>query len=212
MNVWFEQLANSNNLSIQTGSYESILGKAIFNTNGTRRYFLEKRWEQGGNILTAIMMNPSNAAHNQTDDTVDQLINVARVQLGYNALYVVNVSSIIDGSSSKLTKEQFAYEPINWNFISGAVSHANVIFLGWGMKGQQGMLKHQESNSELVNAFKNVSSKIYCYDVLKSGDKKFVNKPIYYVPHPRPIFEKEKYCESLIRPMKDHEFIQIFVR
>ena len=55
--------------SLKTGTFGGIPGKAIFNTNGTRRYFLEKRWEDGGNILTAIMTNPSNAAHNQTDDT-----------------------------------------------------------------------------------------------------------------------------------------------
>ena len=55
--------------SLITGTFGGIPGKAIFNTNGTRRYFLEKRWEDGGNILTAIMTNPSNAADNQTDDT-----------------------------------------------------------------------------------------------------------------------------------------------
>lgn len=80
MNLWFEQLAKSNHLSLEMGTYEDVLGKAIFNTSSTRRYFLEKRWNQGGNILTAIMMNPSNAAHNQTDDTVGQLIDIAKVQ------------------------------------------------------------------------------------------------------------------------------------
>ena len=58
--------------------------------------------------------------HNQTDDTVDQLMDVAKVQLGYDGLHVVNVSSIIDGSSSNVTSDQFAYESINWAFISGS--------------------------------------------------------------------------------------------
>lgn len=210
--MWFETLANSNQLSLETGTYAEISGKAIFNTNGTRRYFLEKRWAQEGNVLTAIMMNPSNAAHNQTDETVDQLIDVAKDQ-GCHALYVVNVSSIIDGTSSNLNNAQFAYETINWAFVSGAMTEANVVFLGWGMKGQLGMLEHQNSNSNLVNAFKNVSSKIYCYDVLKSKDKKFENEPpMYYVPHPRPLLEKEKYRYVPIRQITNHEFIQLFIR
>lgn len=204
-------MANSNQLSFKSGTYADISGKAVFNTNSTRRYFLEKRWAQGGNFLTAVMMNPSKAAHNQTDETVDQLIDVAKVQCCH-ALYVVNVSSIIDGTSSNLNNAQFAYETINWTFVSEAISEANVVFLGWGMKGQLGMLEQQNSNSNLVNAFKYVSSKIYCYDVLKSMDRKYANNPIYFVPHPRPMYEKEKYCYVLIRQIKDHEFIQLFIR
>lgn len=211
MNLWFEQLANRNQLPFKAGTYADISGKAIFNTNGIRRYFLEKRWGQGGNILTAIMMNPSNAAHNQTDETVDQLIDVAKDQ-GCHALYVVNVSSIIDGTSSNLNNAQFAYEAINWTFVSGAMTEANVVFLGWGMKGQLGILEHQNSDLNLVNTFKNVSSKIYCCDVLKSMDKKYTNTPIYYVPHPRPQLEKEKYRYVPIRQITDHEFIQLFIR
>lgn len=173
---------------------------------------LEKRWEDGGNILTAIMTNPSNAAHNQTDDTVDQLMDVAKVQLGYDGLHVVNVSSIIDGSSSNVTSDQFAYESINWAFISEAISYGQAIFLGWGMKGQKGIIKQQNSHSEIINVFRNASGKLYAYEVLKSKDKKFITNPLYYVPHPRPLTEKEKYREHCIQTITDLEFTQIFVR
>ncbi|MFP7442926.1 DUF1643 domain-containing protein [Bacillus infantis] len=210
--MWFEQLARNNHLSLKTGTYEGILGKAIFNMNGTRRYFLEKRWGDGENILTAVLMNPSNAAHNQTDDTVDQLIDVAKVQLGYDGLHVVNVSSIIDGSSSNVNSDQFAYESINWAFISEAISCGQAIFLGWGMKGQKGIIKQQNSQSEIINVFRNASNKLYAYEVLKSEDKKLIKNPIYYVPHPRPIFEKEKYSEHHIQPITALEFTRIFVR
>jgi hypothetical protein len=211
INLWFVQLANSNQLSFQTGTYASISGKAVFNTSGTRRYFLEKRWAQEGNILTAIMMNPSNAAHNQTDKTVDQLIDVAKAQRCH-ALYVVNVSSFIDGTSSNLNNTQFACEAINWSFVTGAITEAKVVFLGWGMKGQKGMHKQQNSNSTLINAFKNALRKTYCYEVLKSMDRKYVNNPIFYVPHPRPLQRKEKYRNVPIRKIRKHEFTQLFIR
>lgn len=50
----FEQQTSKNNqLSFKVGTYTDISGKAIFNTNDKRRYFLEKRWGLGGKILTA---------------------------------------------------------------------------------------------------------------------------------------------------------------
>ncbi|WP_339316135.1 DUF1643 domain-containing protein [Paenibacillus sp. FSL R10-2734] len=207
--MWFEQLASSKQLSFQIGTFAGITGKAVFDINGTRRYFLEKRWAQGGDILTAVMMNPSNAAHNQTDETVEQLIDVAKVQC-CNALYVVNISSFIDGSSSNLNNAKFTYEDINWAFVSGAISEANIVFLGWGMKGQLGMLKQQKSNSNVVNAFK--ERRIFCYEVLKSNDKRYAKRPVYYVPHPRPLYDKKKYSYVPIREINEHEVKQIFIR
>ena len=207
--MWYEQLANNNQLVFKEDTYSDILGKAIFNKNETRRYFLEKRWEEGDYVLTAIMMNPSKAAHNQTDDTVDQLIAVAKNQ-GCHALYVVNVSSTIDGSSSNLNNAHFIFESINWNFVSKAMTEANIVFLGWGVKGHRGMLKHQQINNNLVNAFKNILSKMYCYDVLKSNDKKFTD--LYYVPHPRPLFKREKYRNMPIRQISEVEFTHLFIK
>ncbi|BCD00031.1 hypothetical protein BC30048_2933 [Bacillus cereus] len=209
--MWFEQLANRNYLLFKEGTYAGIQGKAIFNTHETRRYFLEKRWAEGGDILTAFMMNPSHAAHNQTDNTVEQIIDIAKVQ-GCHALYVVNVSSMVNPNSNDLDNAQFEYEEINWTFVLRAITEANVVFLGWGVKGQQGILKHQNSNSDVVNTFKNSSEKLYCYDVLKSKDKKYVNYPLYYVPHPRPIPYVNKYCNETIRKITDQEFIQLFIR
>lgn len=202
-------MANSNKLFLQTGKYTGTPGKAVFDLFGARRYFLEKRWAQGGDILTAFLMNPSNAAHNETDDTVDQLINLAKINY-CDALHVVNVSSIIGGTSSKLKQAHFAYELLNWDFIFEALMKANFVFLGWGLKGQLGMLKQQKSNPNIVNALSNVLNKAYCYEVLESSNKKYASNPIYYVPHPRPLFAKEKYCYEPLQQIKHYEFTQLF--
>ncbi|MFF2908480.1 DUF1643 domain-containing protein [Paenibacillus sp. NPDC057934] len=209
--MWFFNLANSKLLLSETGTFAGTSGNAVFDKYHSRRYFLEKRWEQGENIFTAIMMNPSNAAHNKSDKTVDQLINVAKAH-DCHTLYVVNISSIISGSSSKLNSAHFAFEEINWNFISAAISEAKYIFIGWGIKGHKGILKQQKSNPDLVSTFKNALSKTYCYEVLKSEDKKYENKSLFFVPHPRPLKAQNKYSEVAIRKIKEHEFENLFFR
>lgn len=74
-------------------------------------------------------MNSGNAHQNQTDDTVNQLIDFAKVQLGYDGLHVVNVSSFINGSSNHVDRNQFVYESINWAFMSEAISYGQAVFL-----------------------------------------------------------------------------------
>lgn len=209
--MWYELLADEHQLVLQKGICDGIEGRAIFNANGTRRYFLEKRWSGGEHILTTIMMNPSNAAHDETDDTVDQMIGVAKNQ-GCHAIYVVNTSSIINGSSSKLKDSQFSFEEKNWSFISHAMTYSNVVFLGWGVKGQKGILKQIKGNSNLVDVFEQAADKLHCYEVIKSTDKKFVRNPLYFTPHPRPQGQQEKYRNYPIRRIEDLELIQLLSR
>ncbi|RAI84433.1 uncharacterized protein DUF1643 [Paenibacillus pabuli] len=207
----FAQLAEKNQLHFKSGSINGTSGVAVFNTSCTNRYFLEKRWEQGENILTAIMMNPSKASHNETDDTVDQLISVAETQ-NCHALFVVNVSSHIQGTSSKTKVSHFDYEAINWLFVSNAILEAKMVFLGWGMKGQKGINKQQKLYPAIVNTFKTSIDKLYSYEVLKSEDKKFIENPIFYVPHPRPQGQKDKYANISIQNISSDEFNCLFVR
>ncbi|OME75937.1 hypothetical protein BK120_30195 [Paenibacillus sp. FSL A5-0031] len=205
---WYEQLANKLKLPCFNDiDGVGINGVAIFNRYKTNRYFLEKRWARGGNVLTAMMMNPSKASHNQSDKTVDQLINVAK-ENGCNAIYVVNVSSFVCGSSNKVAQSQFAFEAINWEFISQAIAESELVFLGWGIKGQLGMLQqlnHSSRRNSILKAYK----KIRCYEILNSKDKKFMNsgKPLKYVPHPRPIFAWGKYTNASIRSVTRSDLI-----
>ncbi|SOC23960.1 uncharacterized protein DUF1643 [Ureibacillus xyleni] len=200
-----QQLANTHKLLIETGTFNGVDGTAIFDQNKTRRYFLEKRWSEGENIFTAVMMNPSNAAHDSSDDTVDQIIEVAKSH-HCHALRVVNVSSIIGGTSSKLTAAHFAYESLNWSFVSNAMASGQIVFLGWGMKGQKGL----NQQNHISNAFKKVKNKLYSYDVMRSTDRNYANRPIYYVPHPRPQLDKERYLNEPIRKIDDIGFLQLF--
>lgn len=174
----------------------SIVGKSIFSKKRKvkKRYFLEKRWSDGNKILTAIMMNPSRANEVSGDETVNQIINQAK-KFGYDALYVVNLSPFIEGSSSKLKMAAFNYDELNWEFIIAAIQGADKVFLGWGMKGQKGLKKQLKVNSSLYNELKNYGEKYVCYELILSTSKNKYD-PKYYVPHPRPWKNKKIYLNK----------------
>ncbi|MCW3792906.1 DUF1643 domain-containing protein [Paenibacillus sp. LS1] len=207
------ELSEKNNLKLYTGVYHGIQGRAVFNKNisARKRYFLEKRWREGKNILTAIMMNPSNAAHDNTDDTVDQLIEVAQ-SYNYDALYVVNVSSFIGGSSSKLNSDKFVFDKINWRFIEQAMKESNMIFIGWGMKGQKAIFQQQKANISIFKTFMKTKKFIYTYEFMQSKNKVYLKKPFYYVPHPRPIRNKEKYKKQKLYKLTHVQLNKLLIR
>ncbi|WP_338542302.1 DUF1643 domain-containing protein [Paenibacillus tundrae] len=207
------ELSNINNLKVKEGFYNGISGKAVFskNNNIRKRYFLEKRWGQGTNVLTALMMNPSKAAHDNSDDTVNQLIEVAKNN-NCDALYVVNVSSYIEGSSKKMKSDKFIFDNINWSYIEHAISESKIIFIGWGMKGQNGILQQIKKNRNVIRTLNEAKELIYAYEFVQSKNKKYINKPFYYVPHPRPIWNKEKYRKQSLHKLTLVQFDRLFNR
>lgn len=209
----FLKLSEKNNLRLCTGVHNGIEGRAVFNKDisARKRYFLEKRWREGENILTAIMMNPSNAAHDNTDDTVDQLIEVAQ-NYNYDALYVVNVSSFIGGSSSKLNSDKFVFDKINWRFIQQAMKESNMIFVGWGMKGQKAIFQHQKVNGIVLKTFMMKKHSIYTYEFMNSKNKIYSKKPFYYVTHPRPLRNKEKYRQQKLYKLTQVQLNKLLTR
>lgn len=196
---WFEQLAISRNLKVDLGTYQGTIGKAIF--NGTNRYFLEKRWADGGAAMTALMMNPSSASHSTSDSTVSQLMEVAK-RKGCNALYVVNVSSFVCGRSRDVNQARFGFNAVNSLFISGALNASTIVFLGWGIKGQLGMGEQISTNKIMKNVFLKAQKKFHCYDLLeaKNSGLKAAGHP-FYLPHPRPRGAWNRYVNASIKPI-----------
>lgn len=209
---------NEHKLSMKTYTDTSgtsdVSGKSIFsvNTSIKRRYFLEKRWSEGDRILVAIMMNPSKADEKTGDDTVNQLINQARSR-DYNALYILNLSTKVEGTSCKLKMSDFDYDKLNWSFIKAACETTNdTIFIGWGMKGQKGLkrqLKQDKKRNELYQLLSQFKNRYACYE-LKGSLSKNKYDPKYYVPHPRPWFNKEKYLNQPFNQLVD--FNKVFIR
>ncbi|HFL3236635.1 TPA: hypothetical protein ACG3KH_004069, partial [Clostridioides difficile] len=123
-----------------------------------------------------------------------------------------NVSSFIGGSSSKLNSDKFVFDKINWRFMEQAMKESKKIFIGWGMKGQKAMFQQQKVNSSILKTFMKKKEFIYTYEFIQSKNKVYLNKPFYYVPHPRPIRNKEKYRNQKLYKLTHVQINKLLIR
>lgn len=187
------------NLNLPTP--ENATTEVIFDAKKERRYLLEKRWGDKGKILCGFMMNPSNASHLKSDQTVDQLIDYAESN-GYVALIIVNAVSFIEPQSKKLKNSTIhASDSTNWFFIEEAFKKSDRIIFATGYKGQQALYKFIDSgNSEVIRILNQYRDKFYSYD-LKLSEQ---GKDFYYTPHLRPQNNKKVYIG--IEPVQMSQF------
>lgn len=119
-------------------------GYAVFDSknNPTKRYFLEKRWKDEGEVLAVVMTNPSSANALGSDKTVEFLMEYARFK-GFAALHVINIIPVINGNStivSKIEKEKLEIHVLDKksiHYIKTTIENADKIILGWGSLGHK---------------------------------------------------------------------------
>lgn len=159
-------------------------GQAIFDNdiNPQKRYFLEKRWSEGDNVLSVIMTNPSKADSMKSDDTVNFLIDYAKHH-SFDALYVVNIIPFFSTNVEKLKKQydnlslsNSAVEVANIESLKYVLKNSNCIIIAWGEFGQK-YFENIILRNEVKNLFLN---KIDNCNVFGFG----VNEK--FPKHPRP--------------------------
>lgn len=203
--MWINDVARDCGFYPKTGTFKQIDGIAVFNSAGTERYILEKRWRNGGKVFLAFMMNPSSASESASDPTVNQMISLAQDN-DCDALQVVNVSCIIDGKSKNLSAADFIMHQINKEFIEKSMEHASIVFISWGIKGQQGINNWLESGIEASEIFKKAKSKLHAYEVPTA-----VKEKIHYVPHPRPLGANiNKYIHASAEKLSEQNYSKLF--
>lgn len=202
--MWIDDVAKDLGLQVEFGAYNSIAGVAVFNSERTERYILEKRWARGDKIFLTFLMNPSKASFDATDRTVTQMIELAKKH-ECDALYVINISSFIDADSHQLAETGFHFTGENWRFIKEAFQHAHYVFLGWGIDGQTIINQQLAEQSDIRYLFQEVQDKLYAYEVLEDSKTKTL-----YVPLPRNKNHYKKYADSMAEPITKEQFDQIF--
>lgn len=127
-----------------------VTGRAQFNADRTRRYFLSRRWvfdlaSPTAETLTWVMLNPSTAGAADDDPTIRKCVGYAK-RWGYGAIRVLNLFDLIFTDSSMLLHPAFWLDmntPVNdqtWRYwLTSAEapgwSRPPDVVAAWGSKG-----------------------------------------------------------------------------
>ena len=143
-----------------------VTGRAQFNTDRTRRYFLSRRWvfdmaAPDAGVLTWMMLNPSTAGAAEDDATIRKCVGYAK-RWGYGAIRVINLFDLILTDSSMLNHPGF------WHTMNSAAndqvwrywlapaevpgwSRPPDVIVAWGAKGSL-LSRDQWAAQQLVRA------------------------------------------------------------
>lgn len=114
-----------------------VAERTIFNEDRTHRFTLFRHWGDIDDFACGISMNPSGAAEDVSDPTVDGMCRRAREFWGVGAYYQLNVMSIRGTNSADLAKAALVNLPENDEWIRRIASKARLVVLSWGNPGQK---------------------------------------------------------------------------
>ncbi len=143
-----------------------IAERTVFNTDRTHRFALFRHWGDIENYACGISMNPSGAAENVGDPTVDGMVRRAREYWGVGAYYQLNVMSIRGTYSSDLAKTALVNLPENDEWIRRIAASARLIVVSWGNPG------HKSGRGPAVEAILREvcdPAKVLCFGRNKNG-------------------------------------------
>lgn len=114
-----------------------ITSKCIFNDEETHRFLLERIWDNDENkkIASIIMLNPSYADELRYDFTSMRVINYLIEKNEFRGIYILNLYSIIERDSGKLTGKLKTENRVdNLEYIAKFTDKDKVgrVYKGWG--------------------------------------------------------------------------------
>ena len=114
-----------------------VAERTIFNADRTHRITLFRHWGSVDDFALGISMNPSGAAEDVGDPTVDGMSRRAREHWGVGAYYQMNVMSIRGTYSKDLTKAGLVNIPENDEWIRRLAPMARFVVVSWGNPGHK---------------------------------------------------------------------------
>lgn len=114
-----------------------VAERTVFNADRTHRFTLFRHWGDIDDYACGISMNPSGAAEEDTDRTVEGMCRRAREHWGVGAYYQLNVMSIRGTYSKDLAKTEVVNLPDNDEWIRRIASKARIVVVSWGKPGQK---------------------------------------------------------------------------
>lgn len=114
-----------------------VVERTVFNADRTHRMTLFRHWGDVDDYACGICMNPSGAAEDVGDPTVDGMIRRARTHWCVGSYYQLNVMSIRGTYSADLAKTKVVNLPENDEWIARIAAKARFVVVGWGVPGQK---------------------------------------------------------------------------
>lgn len=140
--------------------------RTIFNEDRTHRLTLFRHWGDIENFACGISMNPSGAAEDVSDPTVDGMCRRAREFWGMGSYYQLNVLSIRGTYSAELAKAGMVNLPENDEWIRRIASKARLVVVSWGNPG------HSSGRGQVVEQILREvcdPAKVVCFGRNKNG-------------------------------------------
>ncbi|MBD2259666.1 DUF1643 domain-containing protein [Pseudanabaena sp. FACHB-2040] len=113
-----------------------MYGTACFDTSGTYRYTLSRRWDEARPTIAFVMLNPSQANDAYNDPTIRRCIGLAQ-QWGYGRLEVVNLFAYCSAHPRDLTQVKDPIGPENDQYLLSTCEQAERVLLAWGNWGSR---------------------------------------------------------------------------
>ena len=157
-----------------------IAERTVFSADRTHRFTLFRYWDNPEDYACGISMNPSGAAEDVSDKTVDRMVSRAKEDWGVGSYFQLNVMSIRGTYSSDLAGTAVANLPGNDEHIRRIAAKARIVVVSWGNNG------HTSGRGPLVETIlREVCNpeKVFCFGRNANGS------PVHplYVPRDAPL-------------------------
>jgi hypothetical protein len=143
-----------------------VAERTVFNADRTHRITLFRHWGDIEDYAVGISMNPSGAAEEDGDPTVDGMCRRAREHWGVGAYYQLNVMSIRGTYSADLKKAGLVNLPENDEAIRRIATKARIVVASWGNPG------HASGRGPVVEQLLREDcdpAKVFCFGKNKNG-------------------------------------------
>lgn len=143
-----------------------VAERTVFSDDRTHRFTLFRHWGNPDDYACGISMNPSGAAENEGDPTVNGMVRRARECWGVGAYYQLNVMSIRGTYSSDLSKVAVVNLPENDDWIRQIAAKARLVVVSWGNDGHK-----SGRGSAVEKILRDVCdpAKVFCFGTNKNG-------------------------------------------
>jgi len=165
----------------------NIKRNALFDQTKKYRYLLTRKWADGNEKITWIMLNPSTADAFKDDPTIRRCIGFSQ-KWGASNLDIVNLFAYRSTDPRKLYKIDDPIGAKNDEIILNSTKNAKKIIIAWGNHG----ILYDRDKYVLSNLLKEYSNKIYILKRLKSGQP---GHPLY-IPYNTKLMLWSKYEED----------------